>query len=367
MNIKSIIFLFTSLFSTFSYAYAQNLENIRFIDAKELMLLGKGFENTESYYTRLPLDQKNEIRPEVWDLGRNSAGMAVRFYSNTTTVAVKWKILNNFHMNHMPDTGVKGVDLYSLEGNGQWYYMGTGKPVGVENKAILSDCMERKGREYILYLPLYDGIVDLEIGVDSTAELSLPRNNRLVKCNDGKAIIVYGTSITQGGCASRPGMAYTSILGRMLDREVINLGFSGNARLDNSLAKAICRINSNTVVLDCLPNTTAQMLKDSAYKFLRIILDAKPGIRLYMVENPLFPALRFNNKIMTELSEENWIWRSIYLRLRREGFNNVNYIKGAELVGEDNEGTVDGVHMSDLGFYGYANILSKYLSSSKHF
>jgi hypothetical protein len=124
--------------------------------------------------------------------------------------------------------------------------------VGVENKQY-NPIVWSERREYILYLPLYDGIVDLEIGVDSTAELSLPRNNRLVKCNDGKAIIVYGTSITQGGCASRPGMAYTSILGRMLDREVINLGFSGYARLDNSLAKAICRINSNTVVLDCLP------------------------------------------------------------------------------------------------------------------
>jgi len=367
MNIKSFIFLFTSLFSTFSYAYAQKLENMRFVDARELMLLGKGFENTESYYTRLPLDLKNEIRPEVWDLGKNSAGMAVRFYSNTATIAVKWKVLNNFHMNHMPDTGVKGIDLYSLDNNDKWYYMGTGRPTGTENSAILSDCMERQGREYMLYLPLYDGIVNLEIGVDSTAEISSPRSNKLVKCDDGKAIVVYGTSITQGGCASRPGMAYTSILGRMLGREVINLGFSGNARLDNSLAKAICKINSNTIVLDCLPNTTAQMLKDSAYTFLKIILDSKPGAKLYMVENPLFPTLRFNNQIMTELSEENWIWRSIYLRLGREGFRNVYYIKGEELVGEDGEGTVDGVHMSDLGFYRYAKTLFKYLSSSKHF
>ncbi|MDD3033572.1 MAG: SGNH/GDSL hydrolase family protein [Bacteroidales bacterium] len=357
----SILLITLSLTLFVTRATAQKPENMKYTDAKELMLLGKGFTNTDSYYTRLPVDLKDEIRPEVWSLGKNSAGLAVRFSSNSTAIAVKWTVMNNFRMNHMPETGIKGVDLYTLEDDGKWYYMGTGRPTGKENSSVLISNMEAKQREYIAYLPLYDGTEKLEIGVDSTANLTKPQRDVLVKKDNDDAILIYGTSITQGGCASRPGMVYSSIIGRMLGREVINLGFSGNAKMDKSLAKAICRVNTNTIVLDCLPNTTAQMLRDSAYTFIRMILDAKPAAKIYMVENPRFPYLRYNKERIKELSEEDLVWKSIYERFRKEKCRNIYYIKGKELAGTDNEATVDGVHMTDLGFLRYAIELCKYI------
>jgi len=361
MKLKLLLQITLILLFAPSLGKAQKPENMKYTDAGELMLLGKGFENTESYYTRLPSDQKGEIRPEVWSLGKNSAGLAVRFSSNSTAIAVKWTVMNNFSMNHMPDTGIKGVDLYSLNEDGKWYYMGTGRPTGKDNSSVLISHMDSRQREYIAYLPLYDGTVSVGIGVDSTATLTNPQKETLVKKDNGEAILIYGTSITQGGCASRPGMVYSSILGRMLQREVINLGFSGNAKMDKALAKAICRVNTNTIVLDCLPNTTAQMLRDSAYTFIRMILDAKPQAKVYMVENPRFPYLRYDNDRIKELSEENLVWKALYERFRKEKFRNVHYIPGKDLAGTDNEATVDGVHMTDLGFFRYAKELYKYL------
>ncbi len=225
MRKSAILFITLSAILFTTRANAQKPENMKYTDAKELMLLGKGFTNTDSYYTRLPIDLKEEIRPEVWSLGLNSAGLAVRFSSNSKAIAIKWSVMNNLRMNHMPETGIKGVDLYTLEDDGKWYYMGTGRPNGKDNSSVLISSMEAKQREYIAYLPLYDGTVKMEIGVDSSANLTKPQKDVLVKRDNGDAILIYGTSITQGGCASRPGMVYSSIIGRMLNREVINLDF----------------------------------------------------------------------------------------------------------------------------------------------
>lgn len=341
-------------------AMAQNIEKMKFTDAKELMLLGKGFKETESYYSRLPLSGKEGFRKELWELAKNSAGLAIRFSSNSTAIAAKWTVLNNLSMSHMPSTGIKGIDLYTIE-NGVWYFMGTAKPTGKENGAVFIKNMISKPREYIAYLPLYDGTVSVSIGVDSLAAIGKPQKEILVKRDNGESIVFYGTSITQGGCASRPGMGYTAIVGRMLQRETINLGFSGNGRLDKSMAKAISQINAGTVVLDCLPNCTAKILRDSAYTFIKVILAAKPAVKIYMVENPLFPNLKFDQKTSAELKEENIEWRTVYQTLRKEKYRNVYYIPGDKLAGSDGEATVDGVHMTDLGFMRYAKEFVKHL------
>jgi len=338
----------------------QSTGKMKYTDARELMLLGKGFDVTESYYSRLPLSGKDGFRKELWSLAKNSAGLAVRFSSNSTSIAVRWTVMTNMSMNHMAATGIKGVDLYALE-NGKWYFVGTARPTDKENNAVVIKNMTAKQREYIAYLPLYDGTESLSFGVDSLANIGMPQERVLLKSDDGGAILFYGTSITQGGCASRPGMAYTAILGRMLQRETINLGFSGNGRMDKSMAEAICKVSAQTIVLDCLPNTNAQIVRDSAYNFIRMILDAKPGVTIYMVENPIFPTLKFDQKTAAELNEENIEWRTVYQKLKKEKFRNVCFIPGAKLAGCDGEGTVDGVHMTDLGFLRYAEEFAKRL------
>ncbi|PKO96749.1 MAG: hydrolase [Bacteroidetes bacterium HGW-Bacteroidetes-7] len=341
-----------------SAAVAKKQEEMKFISVDSLMLMGKGFEQSIVKYGRLPKVLEGEFRKELISLGSNSSGLAVRFSTNSAAIAARWKVTGNVSFNHMASTGIKGLDLYVLEGS-KWLYVGTARPSGVESFSVFIKNMTKQNREYIAYLPLYDGVESLEIGVDPEAEIALPRNTRLVKSvnNNKKPIIFYGTSITQGGCASRPGMTYPAILGRMMDRETINLGFSGNARLDFAIAKAINMIDAEVVLIDCLPNTTTQMVKDSAYRFITHLAQSKPRTPIFMVENPNFPYLLLNETASAEQREENAAWRDLYARLASEGFENIIYVRGDNLLGDDNEATVDGVHLTDLGFLRFSEAL----------
>ena len=158
-------------------------------------------------YSRLPADCKDEIRKAVWDLGLNSAGLAIRFSSDSKCLGAEWTLLNNFHMAHMPGTGIRGIDLYTLNDEGTWCFIGTAQPNGKDSRNVFVRNMDGSQREYMAYLPLYDGVESLSIGIDSTATISAPR---VQTHQSRKPIVFYGTSITQGGCASRPGKNYSN-------------------------------------------------------------------------------------------------------------------------------------------------------------
>ncbi len=352
--------LLTALVLLPATVFGQKQEDMKFVSIDSLMIIGQGFAQSHVKYGRLPESLVPELRKELLSLGANSAGLAVRFNSNSPVISVKWTVRENVSMNHMPATGIKGLDIYIYEG-GKWSYAGTARPTGKQNYAVFVKNMTKQNREFVAYLPLYDGVESVEIGVDKESQIRMPQNGRLVKSPEKKPILFYGTSITQGGCASRPGMAYPSILARMLDRETINLGFSGNGKMDFSMAKAINMVDVHSIVLDCLPNTTAQSVRDSAYRFITHISQAKPNVKIYMVENANFPYLLFDSVTKAELDEENNVWRELFARLLTEGYKNIEYIRGDNLLGEDGETTVDGVHFTDLGFLRYAQALVEYL------
>jgi hypothetical protein len=354
------IALLTVLVMLPATVFGQKQEDMKFVSIDSLMIIGQGFAQSHVKYGRLPESLVPELRKELLSLGANSAGLAVRFNSNSPVISVKWTVRENVSMNHMPATGIKGLDIYIYEG-GKWSYAGTARPTGKQNYAVFVKNMTKQNREFVAYLPLYDGVESVEIGVDKESAIRMPQNGRLVKSPEKKPILFYGTSITQGGCASRPGMAYPSILSRMLDRETINLGFSGNGKMDFSMAKAINMVDVHSIVLDCLPNTTAQSVRDSAYRFITHIAQAKPNVKIYMVENANFPYLLFDSVTKAELDEENNVWRELFARLLTEGYKNIEYIRGDNLLGEDGETTVDGVHFTDLGFLRYAQALNEYL------
>lgn len=363
---KGFLLLLSILLLVCVNAQSIKEQDVKFVNIDSLMVIGKGFNQSIVKYGRLPEALRAELRPELLELGANSAGLAVRFNTDSPFVAVKWTLLNDFSMNHMPNTGIKGLDLYVLDG-ANWHYVGTAKPNSRstvnpnESYAVFVKNMTVQNREFIAYLPLYDGVSSVEIGVEQGAQVRLPQNKRLIKSEEKRPILFYGTSITQGGCASRPGMAYTNILGRALDRETINMGFSGNARLDFSMAKAINMANIEALVIDCLPNTTAQIIRDSAYTFITHIANFRPDMKIYMVENPNFPQLFVDQDSKEKLDEENSEWRELYARLITEDYSNIIYVRGDNLLGQDGESTVDGIHLTDLGFLRFSESLLEYL------
>ena len=371
------VFLFAVAVLASANVFAQKASELKYYDVRELGLpvLGKGFDDcvrqndtiSDGFYTRLPADLQGVVRKAVWDLGQNSAGLAIRFRTNSKCIGAEWRPLNNFGMSHMTPTGVRGLDLYALV-DGEWLFVGAGQPNGKKSRNVFIRKMNGEMREYIMYLPLYDGVINLSIGIDSTAVIEKPHVADLVPSEKNLPIVFYGTSVTQGGCATRPGMAYPSIIERKLHRETVNLGFSGNGRMDKCLGDKIARIPASMYVIDCLANCTSQIVKDSTEHFIRAIVEANPDVPVLMVSNYCYPYQYLDAQFQIDTPEENAIWKEFAQKFRKEGYKNVRYIdayaKGnmkKSPIGPDHEGTVDGVHMTDLGFLRFADFLIKYI------
>ena len=243
-------------------------------DAARLGLEGKGWSDTEKPYHRLPARVRRVVPENVWTLGRHSAGLCLRFVSNAPKIGARWTVSSsNIAMPHMAATGVSGLDLY-VHDSEVWRWTGGGRPTGVTSQAILAKGIPAGDHEYLLYLPLYNGVETLEIGVPADATLA-PAPPR--PADHAKPIVFYGTSITQGGCASRPGMAHTAILGRKLNRPVINLGFSGNGKMEPALEVLLAELDPSVYVLDCVPNMTPAMVSERVVPFVTALRCAKPG------------------------------------------------------------------------------------------
>ena len=338
------------LLCTHMTGYAQMVYH----DASQFPLLGKAVQRTEMRYNRLPDSLKNISRSPLWNLSKNSAGMAIRFRSNSTRIAVKWENIFNNHMNHMTDVGTKGLDLYCWESNEQWRFVNSARPTGKMNQAIIISNMQPKEKEYMLYLPLYDGLVSLSIGVDSSATINQPLIDYPVR---KKPVVFYGTSILQGGCASRPGMAHTNIISRRLNRECINLGFSGNALLDLEVAKVISEVDASVFVLDFVPNASVEQMKERMETFYRIIRSKHPDTPVIFIEDPNFTHTLYDERIAKEVQRKNDTLKEIFNRLKKENEKNIIFISSKNMLGEDGEATVDGIHFTDLGMMRYADLV----------
>ena len=304
----------------------------------------------EGPYDRLPLSYKEKVRPPVWNLSKSSAGISVRFLSNSSKIKVKWSVLNNNQMNHMAESGIKGVDLY-FKNRGQWQYVNTGRPSGVDNEAVLVKNMTERIREYKLFLPLYDGVTSLEIGVDENSLIVKP------DASEQKPIVFYGTSITQGGCASRPGMVHTSIISRDLDVDVINFGFSGNGKMEAELVELISDIDAAFYVIDCLPNMSKELVNERTIPLVDIIRTKHADTPIIFVENLIYESAFLDDMKRLELEEKNQALKNQYEELRYRGDDNVMYINNLGAMAGSHEGTVDGVHFTDLGFQLFASYL----------
>lgn len=327
-------------------------------DASSFPLLGKAAEETETRYERLPLSLKNRTREAVWSLGKMTAGLALRFNTNSTAISLRWDLFQDFFMNHMAMTGIKGFDLYSLEGD-KWVYVNTARPSGGKsNETIIVSDMERKEREYMLYFPLYDGVTHLTVGIDSLAVINQPKVDLPVRT---KPVVCYGTSILQGGCASRPGMAHTNILSRWFNREFINLGFSGNGQLDYEIAEIMSEVDASLFILDFVPNASVQQIEEKMERFYTILRERHPDTPVIFIEDPVFPSARLNETMHKEVEEKNKALYKVFDKLKEKGEQNIQLIPCVSMT--DNEATVDGIHFTDLGFMRYAEYLYPIIKS----
>ena len=325
---------------------AISADSLKYVDAATLPVIGKGFEDTQTRYERLPARLETRTRKPVWNLSKNSSGLAIRFRTNSAAIGARWEVTGDVTMNHFAPTGIKGLDLYCLK-DGKWQFVNSARPAGRTSTAVIIQNMPGEAMEYMLYLPLYDGLKSLEIGVLPESEINRP----LVDSpQTGNPVVFYGTSITQGGCATRTGMAYPSILSRMLNRETVNLGFSGNGQLDLEVAEVLADIPASCLVMDCLPNVSVAQMNEKYVRFLEILREKQPATPIILVENILYTHMNFDTKIHALILEKNETLSRIFREQKKKGDRNIYYVKAGKLIGSDLEATVDGVHLTDLGF-----------------
>ncbi len=317
-------------------------------DGTLLAIEGKGWVNTESYYDRLPATVEGKVTKSVWGLSHNSAGMNLRFMTDATSIKVQWVLRSHdLAMPHMAATGVSGIDLYGKQKNGSYLFLKNGLPKADSNLVIFK---VKPASEYILYLPLYNSLNSIKIGLPKEAYLQRP-DKEVSRLN--KTIVFYGTSITQGGCASRPGTAFTNIVGRRLDAPVINLGFSGSGKMEMEMADLLTELNPAVYVLDCLWNMSPQMINERFAPFIRKLRAKKPNTPIVLAED--------SNVYDISPTVKGKIAHALYEKLRKEGMNGLYYLSNKGMLGADGEGTVDGCHPTDLGMMRMADVFSKFL------
>ncbi len=324
----------------------------------ESQIEGKGWNDTKSLFDRLPARAEGVVRDPVWELSHDSAGMYVQFQTDASTISVRWTLNSNgLAMPHMPATGVSGVDLYIRDG-GKWHFLANGRPTMYPtNEVKIVEGLAAQQHEFRLYLPLYNGVSKVEIGVPSGTSFQFVEAAGV----KGKAIVVYGTSITQGGCASRPGMSYPAILGRRLGVPVINLGFSGNGKAEPEVARFLAELEPVAFVLDPLPNLFAKQVGERLPEFVAILREKRPEVPIVLVESPIYPDAAFIATRAERVKESNEILRKLQADRAAAGDRQISIIPARDLFGEDGEAAVDSVHPTDLGFLRMADAMEPYI------
>lgn len=349
---KHYVFVFLFALSTVQLT-AQASPVYHAID--QLTLLGRPFPS-QTVYQRFPDSLQPYLRQPVWELSKNPTGFAVYFETNAKEIHAKWKTGSTVQFPHVAGTLVKGLDLYALD-KGKWYYAGVGRPYNpIYQEAKIAKDMDGSMRQYLLYLPDYETCDSLFIGIDPGAVIATPSVSLF---KDKKPLVVYGTSIVQGASAMRPGMAYPAQLERRLGREVINLGFSGNGQLDSMLAVIMSTIDASMYVIDCGPNLTPEAAYARTVPFLRQLSKLKPETPILLVEHIDYPTMRFDKVLDKTIKSVNAAFKSAYHQLKKSGAKNIYFLASKGLVGDDGESTVDGSHLTDLGFYRMTNAIEK--------
>lgn len=334
-------------------------------DGNQLRVEGLGWpgDDPQHPFRRLPLRAQAKVPPAVWNLAQHPSGVTIRFLTDATTIGAHWT--GGEAMNHMAATGSHGLDLYERRPDSQlnrdspafvspWKYRGTGRPTKALTSAIIVREREPVLNEFLLYLPTYHSTTSVLVGVNPGAQL-IPAPQRTGAAH--RPIVFYGTSITQAGCASRSGMGHVSILGRWLDREVINLGFSGSGKSEPELAELLAELQPALFVLEPLPNLTIPQVSERLPAFVSRLRASHPAVPIVLVENVNHPADHPQNRAL----------QAVVAQLKQENLDPLELLPSAGQIQGREDGTVDGVHPTDLGFermaYAYEPILRRLLQS----
>ena len=306
----------------------------------------------EDYYHRLPAAVAMATSEGVTNLAQHTAGGRIRFCTDSPYVVVRLSFPKASRFSHMPKTGGTGLDLYEKI-DGDWRYVKTFVPpydaeTGFES---IIRFPEQGMHEVTINMPSYNRVNKIQIGLSNTAEVKRAPDYRYEK-----PVVFYGSSITQGGCASRPGNAYTSLLCRSCDCNYINLGFSGNGKGETAMAEHIASLDMSVFVMDYDHNSGTEELRAKHTPFFKIVREAQPQLPIIILPRPRY-----------YLKKDDMVRREIVYKTYQEaikaGDKNVYFIGGEKLMElAKGEGSVDYTHPNDFGFHSMARALEEVLN-----
>ncbi len=301
------------------------------------------FKEDQPALRRLPLRLKDRFREPVWNLAQHPSGGRIRFRTDSARIGIVAENPSFSNMHHMASVGENGFDIY-VDGA----YLGSAWPDG--NGKIAKEWQvgrERQMREVTLYLPLYKAVTIREFTFDPEARLE-PATPHAVR----QPIVYYGSSITQGGCASNPGGSCQAMLERWLDADFVNLGFSGNGLGEPAVAEAICELSPSCIVLDFWANPSAEQYAAALPVFVDILRRNLPRVPILVTGPFHFPGERASEDLARSQSSKRNTARQFVEQRRKAGDRQIRFVDGLEMLGpEQSDGLVDGVHCNSLGFY----------------
>ena len=293
---------------------------------------------------RMPETVASRVSDGVQELHFHTAGGRVRFCTDSSRVAIMARMNHVYKMPHFAFSGSTGFDLYERIGSQQIFLGAAIPPLDIQDR--LEHLWELEGsglHELTLHFPLYSGVTDLYIGIDEGSVLS-PAPDYTYR----QPVVYYGSSITQGGCASRPGNAYPNMISMMLDCDHINLGFSGCAKAEDAMVEYICGLDMSVFVYDYDYNAPdPEYLAATHEKMFRAIRAHHPHLPIVMMSLPKCkPSLEHIRLQRFEIIQQT------YSHAIAAGDKHVYLLSGADMLGESAQAaTVDNCHPNDLGFY----------------
>ncbi|SFB29344.1 Lysophospholipase L1 [Cohnella sp. OV330] len=323
-------------------------------------IAGFAWWQTERKYRRLPTVEPGAIREILDELADHTSGGQIRFATDATKLVIKAKLFAPNVAEHVAATAVNGFDCYLGEPGSQLYY-GTTRFAhdSAEYEYVFYENLQPEMRYVTLDFPLFQGVRDVQIGMNADARVF-----EFPAYSTGSKVVLYGTSITQGGCASRPGMSFTNILSRRFDVEFINLGFSGNGKGDPEIARMIGDIEDPAcIVVDYDANNVhADDLIRTMPEFLRILRSHHAEVPILVLSRIPYGYEHTNTASCEDRIVRRDFQKNLVASLQHEGDRFIDFHDGADLLGDSwNECTVDGVHPTDLGHMRIADGLTPLL------
>jgi hypothetical protein len=318
-------------------------QHIAFPDARLEVCGLPWFGEDKPALRRLPLRLKDRFRPAVWNLAQDPSGGRIRFRTDSTTIGLVAENPHFSNMHHMASVGENGFDLFV----GREYVGSVWPDAAGKMTKEWRVGRERRMRDITLYLPLYKPVTIQELSLDVDAQLE-PASRYAV----AKPIVYYGSSITQGGCASNPGGSCQAILERRLNADFVNLGFSGNGLGEPALAEAICELDPSCIVLDFWGNPSADQYATALPVFVDILRKKWPRMPILVTSPFYFPAEQSGGDVAREQSAKRRAAREFVEKRRKGGDRRIWCVDGLKMLNrEQTAGLVDGVHCNSLGFY----------------